>query len=259
MYVALAVGNTRSRVAVIKDQTAHDALSLDHADAAKAAAEVASMAEKAGTRDIVVSSVNRTVSAGLTRLLTDQHGLEVHSFGPDLAIPIVHALDDASTVGQDRLLCALGAYTKAKQACVIVDAGTAITVDFVDGEGVFQGGVIAPGLTMMLASLHEKTSALPAVTLAAPDPARGPFGKDTAHAMLLGARNAALGLVRHTIERFAEAYEAYPQIVATGGDAAMLFDGDDLVEHVVPDLQLLGIAEACRILMTQQDEDPEEL
>ena len=154
-------------------------------------------------------------------------------------------ITDDSTVGQDRLLCAVGASVRAEQACVVVDAGTAITVDFVDGEGTFQGGIIAPGVQMMLDALHERTAALPKVPFALPDRALGPFGKDTTHAMRLGVLNAARGLARHTIEQYAEAFGGYPQIVATGGDAPALFEHDDLVEHIVPDLQLIGIAEAC--------------
>ena len=76
--------------------------------------------------------------------------------------------------------------------------------------------------------------------------------------MLLGVRNAAVGLARHTIETFAEAYEAYPQIIATGGDAALLFDGDEVIEHVVPDLQLLGIADAVKILLAHAEDPSEE-
>jgi pantothenate kinase type III len=66
--------------------------------------------------------------------------------------------------------------------------------------------------------------------------------------MVLGVRNAAIGLVRYTVETFALAYEAYPQIIATGGDALSLFADDEIVEHVVPDLQMVGIAEAFRLI-----------
>jgi pantothenate kinase type III len=107
----------------------------------------------------------------------------------------------------------------------------------------------------MLGSLHEQTSALPSLAWAPPDKARGPFGKDTKHAMLLGVQAAARGLVRHVVETYAEAYEAYPQIVATGGDAPALFEGDEVVEHVVPDLQLIGILEACRAAVGGEEEE----
>lgn len=253
-FVAVAVGNTRTRAGLVSKWTLHDPAPIDHADVQAAARELAALADKAGARDFVMSSVNLPASQALAHAL-EGLGFDVHPFGKNMVIPIELALDDGGTVGQDRLLCALGAYAKAKQACAIIDAGTAITVDFIDGAGVFQGGVIAPGLRMMLRAMHEQTAALPQIELARPDPARGPFGKDTTHAMLLGVRGAALGLVRYVTERYAEHYEAYPQIIATGGDAAILFDGDDVVEHVVPDLQLLGIVEAGRLLLHADSPD----
>lgn len=63
--------------------------------------------------------------------------------------------------------------------------------------------------------------------------------------MTLGARTALVGMARYLIDSYADYYGAYPQIVATGGDAPV-FEDDPLVEHIVPDLVLLGIAEACR-------------
>jgi type III pantothenate kinase len=121
-----------------------------------------------------------------------------------------------------------------------------VTVDFVDGQGVFQGGAIAPGLNLMLRALHEHTAALPSVKYERPDDGMT-FGKDTRGAMLLGVHAAVTGLVRALCERYSEFFGAYPQIIATGGDARALFEGDDLVEHIVPDLTLLGIEAACRI------------
>lgn len=241
--VAVAVGNTRTRVGRIEGKEVFDPVSVANTSAEEVAATVRKVAEGHHGIAIVVSSVNRPLSDAIADKLAGENVLR---FGVDLDIRMNHGLDDDSTVGQDRLLNALGAFARAEQACIVIDAGTAVTVDFVDGVGAFQGGVIAPGLAMMLKSLHEHTSALPLVEVAKPDPARGVFGKDTRHAMVLGAIGSAQGLVRLMIERYAEAYGAYPQIVATGGDAALLFENDELVEHVIPDLQLMGIREAFK-------------
>jgi pantothenate kinase type III len=109
----------------------------------------------------------------------------------------------------------------------------------------------------MLRSLHEHTAALPDVQLARPASIGAaiddPFGRNTAEAMLNGAFFGVRGLVRALAERYAEAYQAYPQIVATGGDAELLFEGDDLVEHIVPDLALRGIVAACRAAVEGED------
>jgi type III pantothenate kinase len=252
-FLALAVGNTRTRLARFRGAELVDPVSLPNTDQP-------AIIDRCSPRDAdnaVIASVNHPVADAIEAHLA-RRGVNVLRIGRDLPIPIAHALDDASTTGQDRLLCALAAWSRAKQACVIVDAGTAITIDFVDGEGTFRGGVIAPGLAMMLAALHQQTSALPKLEVHIPDAARGPFGLDTRHAMQLGVVNAARGLVRHTVETYAERYGGYPQIVATGGDAPRLFENDDLIEHIVPDLQLLGIQHTLRAAGEAMSADDEE-
>lgn len=253
---AVAVGNTRTRVGQFHGrQAVGESRVVASADAKALARALADMGSGDGL--VVIASVNDPGADAIEAELGPAFPDRVYRFGRDLEIPIANALTDDSTVGQDRLLCAVGASVRAEQACVIVDAGTAITVDFVDGEGTFQGGVIAPGVQMMLDALHERTAALPKIAFALPDGALGPFGKDTSHAMRLGVLNAARGLVRHTIEQYAEAFGGYPQIVATGGDAPALFEHDDLIEHIVPDLQLIGIAEACaRVLDADAGQKP---
>lgn len=263
-FLALHIGNSRARLGVFRGADLHDPVSilLRGSEHAAVIEEIVSGAAKATEQmhdaRVVLASVNDPVAEEVETRLRRVFGEEVYRIGRDLDIPIAKALDDDSTVGQDRLLCALAAYARAEQACVVVDAGTAITVDFVDGEGTFQGGVIAPGLRMMLEAMHEKTAALPMLAFELPPPSRGPFGKDTAHAMRLGVVNMARGLVRRCVEEYADAYGAYPQIVATGGDAPALFESDDLVEHIVPDLQLMGIAEACRRTLSEGNEAEED-
>lgn len=261
--LAVSVGNTRTRFGIFKDAE------LDHAAAAlnddpEALSEAIANAPLSNPgAPVVIASVNEPVSEALVDRLTPRikaRGGDIYQFGRDLTIPVQNSLTDDSTVGQDRLLNALGAYSRAKQACIIIDAGTAVTVDFVDGQGTFQGGAIAPGLNMMLSSLHEHTAALPRVKFE-PRADENPFGKDTRTAMLLGVESAVKGMVRVLSERYAEFYGAYPRIIATGGDARTLFEGDDLVEHIVPDLTLMGIQAACRIQLgleesPDEDEDP---
>lgn len=250
--VALCVGNTRTRVAWLAGTEVHDPQSIDNTNPDAVLAAATQLKARYSGKAFVIATVNRPFAEKLETLLTGAG--DVYLIGRDLSIPIVHSLDDASTVGQDRLLDALGAYAKLKEACVIVDAGTAVTIDFVDGEGTFHGGIIAPGVRMMLRSMHQQTSALPELAYELPKPERGPFGKETTHAMRLGVTNALIGLVRFTVEKFAEHYQAFPPVVATGGDAGLL-DGDPIVDRIVPDLQMLGIAEVCRAAAEEGDLD----
>ncbi len=217
-------------------------------------AELSTIRASGGDPVLVACSVNDPVALALEDAVSaaapDAEFLRVLR---DVPLPLKHTLDESGerTVGQDRVCDAIGAYALVKQACVVVDAGSAITVDFVDGEGTFHGGAIAPGARMMLRALHERTAALPAVDFAAPEGAGDssgddfqPFGRNTTQAMLNGVFFGARGLVRQLAERYAEKYEAYPIIIATGGDAKVLFENDDLVERIVPELTLRGVANA---------------
>jgi type III pantothenate kinase len=249
--IAVDIGNSRLRLGRFLsgelDRSASVA-ATDLEDAVRQIKDIAGVG--AESSPVVIASVNDPVADRISAMLAaDLPSDRLYRFGRDLPIPIEVALDDDRTVGQDRLLAALGAFSRARQACVVIDAGTAITVDFVDGTGVFQGGAIVPGLNMMLRAMHEHTAALPLMEYADPHESRGVFGKDTRHAMILGVRSAAIGAVRLLVDTYAESYAAYPRVIATGGDAARLFENDPLVEHLVPDLVLAGIAEACRLTL----------
>ena len=114
-----------------------------------------------------------------------------------------------------------------------------MTVDFVDGAGTFHGGAILPGAKMMLNALHSHTDQLPEISLASPDET---IGHNTADAMRTGIFHGLRGAARELVEQFAEVVGAYPMVIVTGGDAELLFNDYDLVDRVVPELTLLGMA-----------------
>ncbi|MBL8991036.1 MAG: type III pantothenate kinase [Phycisphaerae bacterium] len=267
--VLVSVGNTRTRVARCRPwEGAHGAMDpsrvLDNADpsAVIAAVEEAASVTPADRTRLLLAAVNAPLA---DRLINDLAGRApqvtrlVSAGGSGLVVPIQHELPAPVTVGVDRLLAALGAAARSGEACVVIDAGTAVTVDFVDGFGVYRGGVIAPGLAMQLRALHERTAALPEV-----QPPRtggealptGALGRTTRDAMLLGCCRSVQGLVRLMIDKVAEEHGSYPRVLATGGDAPLLFEHDELVEHIVPDLVPMGMMAAWRTVHAGEgDED----
>ena len=244
--IALNVGNSRTQIGRFEGGEVAESQRLENSKI-PAIAEVVtqfwSHVEKERAA-IVMASVNAPVANVLASMIEDQLSQHVYRVGADLPVPINVALDPETITGVDRLLNAVAAFDRIKQACIVVDAGTAVTVDFVDGEGTFHGGAIAPGARMQLRALHERTASLPDIDFAKPDD--DAFGKNTAQAMLHGVYFGISGMVRRLAELYAESYGAYPTVVATGGDAELLFQNDELVDRIVPDLTLFGIAAAAR-------------
>jgi len=154
-------------------------------------------------------------------------------------IPIRVDVDDAKTVGRDRLLGALAAqHLFPKQRLLVIDAGSAVTVNLVDDS--FRGGAIFPGLGMLSRSLHEFTAKLPLVSLT--EPIAFP-GRDTAAAIRSGLCSVLGGVV----ERIAKS--ASPdQLVLTGGDGSLLDQliGGPWPRRYEPLLTLFGLLIAAR-------------
>ena len=153
--------------------------------------------------------------------------------------------DDPARIGVDRLAAAAAAHraTPAGRAAVVVDAGTALTVDAIAAEGTFLGGVIAPGLRLGLNALSAGTSFLPQVELAATTPL---LGKTTTDGLRSGALHGSAALIEGLCARMAAALDSSVAIFLTGGDAPLLQPHIAAVHTCDPDLVLRGLALAYR-------------
>jgi type III pantothenate kinase len=257
--IAVNVGNSRTQIGLYASGEMHPAVSLGNDNPAATVEKIAAWWKEIPDHThaaVVFASVNDPVAARLIAMVEDQLSIEAYRIGDDLPVPVATCLDPETITGADRLLNALAAFERMQQACIVVDAGTAITVDFVDGEGTFHGGAIAPGASLQLRALHEHTAALPELRFQAPKD-EDAFGRSTAAAMQLGVAAAARGMVWRLVERYAQAYGAFPPVVATGGDAEALFRGDALVDRIVPNLTLLGIVAAAKLALAADDADAE--
>jgi len=249
--LAVSVGNTRTRVgAFVKGELCE--VSTFRNDRLDRIASAVEQAEKPlnGVEDahVLMSSVNPAVAEQVQKLLKDHVNRQVYRVEQDLPIPIGRQLDPEAIVGEDRLLNAAAAYDKLNQACVVVDAGTAITIDYVDGAGTFHGGAIVPGAQLMLDSLHGRTGLLPEVEFKKPEEL---IGHNTREAMLTGTFYGIRGMVRSITEAIAQHTGQYPTVIATGGDAQVIFRDDEFVNRVIPDLGLRGIAVTLRKQLEQ--------
>ncbi|MDY7107888.1 MAG: type III pantothenate kinase [Planctomycetota bacterium] len=254
--IAISVGNSRTACALYEGGKREESERFGNAELPGLVEQMTAWWRRiadAPRAAIVLASVNAAIADRVALTLEDQLSVDVYRVSRDLPIPIGRQLEPETMTGPDRLLNAAAAFDTVKQACIIVDAGTAVTVDFVDGEGTFHGGAIAPGGSLQLNALHEHTAALPDVKFDAPDDEA--FGRSTTQAMLHGVYHGIRGMIWRLVEQYAEAYGAYPMVIATGGDAELLFSHDELIDRIVPDLTLMGIAAAARHALVPDDAD----
>ena len=144
-------------------------------------------------------------------------------------------------VGHDRLLAARAALAAAGagNAAVVIDAGTAVTVDLVDATSAFAGGTIFPGVGAMARALHQFTAQLPEVTVDNPHPTLP--GPATEPAMKAGIWWAVVGGIQAIVAEYRKQTKPLKHIFLTGGDADLLLPGlKDIAEHR-PHLTLEGI------------------
>ena len=150
---------------------------------------------------------------------------------------------DPSQLGVDRWLAVLAAHCEGLGPAVIVDAGTAATVDALTGDGRHLGGWIVPGVEMMAASLYRETSDIPR-TQSEALPGRGAdaFGRSTVDGVWFGARWALAGAVERAVSELADEAGSAPAVVLTGGGAPHVAPCLDQVVIRRPYLVLEGLA-----------------
>lgn len=144
-----------------------------------------------------------------------------------------------NTIGPDRLANAVAARHHFGAPSVVVDFGTAVTFDVVDGAGDYVGGIIAPGLAAMTDYLHEKTALLPRIRIRE---ARSVIGKSTEQAMLVGAVHGYRGLILELIRKLKDELKIRRlPVVATGGYAELIGSKLSAITAIEPLLTLEGL------------------
>jgi type III pantothenate kinase len=146
-------------------------------------------------------------------------------------------------MGVDRWVAMIGAWSEFESACVVVDAGTAVTIDALDDEGQHIGGQILPGFVLMSDALTVQTSDIPPLGKRSPPAASGLdiFANSTAKAVQQGCWSAAVGAVERAITTLrSSGYE--PRVVLTGGDASRMLTALGTEALHRPNLVLQGLA-----------------
>ncbi len=163
------------------------------------------------------------------------------------ALPIRLDVEEPRTVGADRIINTLAASRLYQSDTIVVDLGTATTYDCITVDGVFLGGVIAPGIRTSAETLFRRTSKLPATELVPPARVIGRRTEDCIRSgVVLGAAEALDGIVRRIKAEWPTG--RVPLVVATGGLSPMIAPICSTVDRVELHLTLIGLRMAYELL-----------
>ncbi|MCK9238659.1 MAG: type III pantothenate kinase [Thiopseudomonas sp.] len=152
---------------------------------------------------------------------------------------VINGYAQAASLGIDRWLALVAAYSLYKGNCLVIDCGTAITADYVAHTGVHLGGVIAPGLRLLQSTLYQKTS-LPQVF----ETGEFNIAVSTEQAIKAGISSMYSGFIRQQLSCAEQRFGTQFTLVLTGGDAHFV---QQEFAHAMThkDLVFIGLALAC--------------
>jgi len=235
------IGNSRTKVAVAGPSAGHW-----KANQSVTSPELLEL-EQTPAADWMIISVNQARLSQLRQWIADQRGDDQVRILSYRDFPIEIRVDYPEKLGVDRIAAAVGARSlaaKTNQRLFIVNVGTAVTIDYVDALGVFQGGVIYPGPFTSFQSLSRATEQLP--DFSTNEFPQEVIGKNTKAAITSGVWQMQLGALREILKRFREqllgdSAGVVEQVFITGGGVGPLVKMLDHPVSHVPDLVLRGI------------------
>lgn len=220
--LTIDIGNTRTKA----DSWCDDGIILREASGNDITVDrILEIFEKLPDIEGIAVSTVRNDSQGFIRELRERTGVLVVDFNNEE----IHKCYDLShykgNIGPDRYAAVLGANVLfPNMAKLVIDMGTAMTIDVVDKENVFCGGTISLGYYKRMKALATSTSRLPEVD---DRDYNKTFGEDTATAIIAGARNGVKGEILYALESAKREYEI-KCVIFTGGDAYNVFSKDNI-------------------------------
>jgi type III pantothenate kinase len=244
MILVIDVGNTRLKWAWLTSTGLSDQQAVVHRDAAPGMWTAALFESGQKPSRVLVSNVaGPAMAKTLGRLAKKMFRIDIEFItAARESHGLINGYLDPSLLGADRWLALIGAWTRARSALCVVDAGTAVKVDSVDATGQHLGGLIAPGIHMMREVLMSKTSDIAKAASSSTPSLAGVLANNTIAAISRGAVFALAGMADRAAEVVAQSTGATPKLFITGGDASMIAGTMRSHGEIVPDLVLQGLA-----------------
>ena len=163
----------------------------------------------------VVPPVLNTVKTGLSKILH----VKPMVVGPGLKTGLKIRMDNPAQVGSDRIVIAVGALAKYRAPLILLDFGTATTIEVVARDDTYIGGCIIPGVRTALDGLTAKSAQLPSISLESPQKV---IGTNTVECMRSGVLCGTAAMVDGMLERIEQELGEGATVIATGGIAPMI-------------------------------------
>ena len=227
MLLAIDIGNTNLVIGCIHDdkilfkaRIATDSIRTSD----QYGVEIKNMLEAYGVKrsdidDCIISSVVppvfNSVRTGVIKII----GKQPMVVGPGLKTGLNIHVDVPSQVGSDRIVIAVAALAEYKAPLLLMDLGTATTIESVEPDNVYMGGVIIPGVRVSLDALTSRAAQLPGISL---DQPKQVIGKNTVDCMRSGMMYGTAAMIDGLVERMEEELGHRCTLIATGGLAQFI-------------------------------------
>ena len=246
MLLAIDIGNTNIAVGVFEDEGLRATWRLG-TDVHKLEDEYASVfLNLLSLKGLAFADIDcAIISSSVPPLVTVFEGLCQRYFevspmvvGPGTKTGVRISIDNPREVGADRVVNAAAGHRLYGGPLIVVDFGTATTLDAVSEEGDYLGGAIAPGIGISAEALFEHAAKLPRVELIRPQKA---IGRSSVSAMQSGIIFGYVGLIEGIVVRMRKELGGTAKVIATGGLADVICRETDIVDALEPDLTLVGL------------------
>ncbi len=183
--------------------------------------------------DIILSSVFPEITKKVISSVGSQKGLKLWVVGKNLPVLIRHKYNDYNKLGCDRKANAFGVTKMYRLPMLVIDYGTAVTFDYIDSKGIFQGGMIVPGPETAYRALGQRAALLPK-DLRLPKRTKSFLGKNTRECMESGILEGYGAMTDELITRFRKRYGKSLRVLATGGFAEVIRPYARLIDTIDP-------------------------
>ncbi len=198
--------------------------------------------ERVQIRGVILGSVVPPLTGTIHAMVRRYFGIPalVVEPGVNTGMPILY--EHPAEVGADRIVNAIAAYEMfgrtAAHPLIVVDFGTATTLDAISAKGEYLGGAICPGVQISADALFQRAARLPRIDVRKPSSI---VGRTTVGAMESGLFYGYVGMVEGLVRRMNEELGGDAIRIATGGLADVIAPETSLIQHVDPDLTLQGL------------------